>query len=86
LGRGELLRAARGTTKQLGAAGAAEMRRSGRTTRRHGSGPPARASGCYGVRERRQATRAGSSPPDADLGRLHDDETATTAREHGGDG
>jgi hypothetical protein len=41
---------------------------------------PVMASGCYGARRRRQATRAGSSPPGADLRWLHDDETAAIAR------
>jgi hypothetical protein len=59
--------------------GGVGVRRGGATRLRRQS--PATAPRRYGVQGRRQATRAGSSPPDADLGRFHDDETAATSED-----
>jgi hypothetical protein len=66
----------RRSAKHLEAAAAAEMRQGGRSTRQRGSRTPARSPGSYGVRTRRQAARARSSPPGAGLGRLRDDVAA----------
>jgi hypothetical protein len=74
------LRVVRESAKGLEAAEAAATRHSGWTTRRRGSGTPARALRCYGARTRQQATPVCSSPLGAALGQLHVDETAATAR------
>jgi hypothetical protein len=79
LGRGRHLRVAREATKRPGAAAVVETRRRGRTTRRHGSGIPARSLGRHGARARQQTARACSSPPGAAPERLPDDEAAAQA-------
>jgi hypothetical protein len=77
--RGEHLRVVHEAAKLLEAARAAATRRSDWTTRRRGSGTPARSPGRYGAQGRRQTARAGCSPPGTGLGRLCDDETAAEA-------
>jgi hypothetical protein len=84
LKRGWHLCAAREHAKQDGAAVAAELRRSGRSTRRRGPRTPARSSGPYGARTRRLATRARCSPPDTARGQLQGDEAAARRGTEGG--
>jgi hypothetical protein len=79
LGRGAHLRVARESAKPTGTAVTAATRRSGRMTRRRGSGAPERTSGCYDAPTPQQTTPACSSPPGAALGQLHVDETAAEA-------
>jgi hypothetical protein len=70
-------------TRGGGSGGDAAERADDAAARLGNSGEGFRVLGCVGTAT---SDASGSSPPGADLGRLHDDETAMTAREHSGGG